>query len=715
MNESAILVETTNTTREAEEVAKWCNSQHLIEKKIASRQIILVLFTLILGILLVFALPRLIEKFDYLGRTDRLPNNQINNATIKIDEINQHEEIFKSELKKLYGEKAVIGKVLDQTEHEIKVINTKLDSRLSEPLTMFRLINVTNFNSISIEDSNSIGIRTVIESKNGTLIAAGFERKRDLNYSKKFLLLLRSTDSGKTWTAERPKVDGERFQGAFSALLQTEDGTLIATAYEEEEPFLNRVLLLRSTDSGKTWTAERLKVDGVNIKGSLSALLQTEDGTLIAAGFEQNLDLSFSEKFLLLLQSTDSGKTWTAERPKEGGERFQGAFSALLQTEDGTLIAAAYEEMFDFRFNKKFLSLFRSTDSGKTWTADRPKEDGARIKGSLSALLQTEDGTVIAAGTEEGEELLQRNVLLLRSTNSGKTWTADRPKEDGKTILGNVDSIIQTNDGKFIAVGYKFGIKNLFDTLVSFTPEVGKFLELTTSDILLLYSNDGKSWTEVLLSSEKNDELHTSFTNLIQTKEGGIVLTRQGYLPLISLTNTEIDTLRNFSLPPELILDTKINSLLTNLVKSNETIKFQSSILTQTENLVYLTNEIIDRQSKATQTFKELTDLLDKALREAEPVKEAGRIATRIAVLGLLIYLVQILLNRYRYHIRLSKFYQGRSQALRLIIADDPNQSLFKKSSLNDLAITLTPETIGFDNIKETPTVFSSTILNDRK
>ena len=69
-------------------------------------------------------------------------------------------------------------------------------------------------------------------------------------------------------------------------------------------------------------------------------------------------------------------------------------------------------------------------------------------------------------------------------------------------------------------------------------------------------------------------------------------------------------------------------------------------------------------QLQATKTFSDVITELDQALRQAEPLREGGQIATRIAIVGLLIYLIQILVNRYRYHLRLSKFYKARAQAL---------------------------------------------------
>ena len=421
-----------------------------------------------------------------------------------------------------------------------------------------------------------------------------------------------------------------------------------------------------------------------------------------------------------MFRSTDSGKTWSSERPREDGKRLKGVLSALVQTEDGTLIAAGSErvgitegsERVGMAEGSEWVGMAEGSEwvgmaEGSEWVG---MPEGSEWVGMPAAF----GGVAMAMafegfGTGLASKLLDKvrgTVILFRSTDSGKTWSSERPKEDKKTISGNVKSIIQTSDGKIIAAGEK--------SPYPLRPYVW-FSTMKDSPYLFLYSDDGKSWTEISLSSKNNDVLHQPFTNLIQTKEGILILTAKRNFPLISLTNTEIETLRNSSFPPDLILETEINVLLTDLEKFNETTKFQTSTLKQTESLIDSTKKLIQQLEQTVEILKELTNSLDSALRDAEPVREVGQIATRIAVIALLIYLVQILLNRYRYHIRLSKFYKGRAQALCLLIADGPNQSQSKISLLNELATTLTPETIGFDKIKETPTVFSSTILNDRK
>ena len=89
-----------------------------------------------------------------------------------------------------------------------------------------------------------------------------------------------------------------------------------------------------------------------------------------------------------------------------------------------------------------------------------------------------------------------------------------------------------------------------------------------------------------------------------------------------------------------------------------------------------------------------VTETLKENLHKANQLREAGLIATRVAILGLLVYLVQIFLSRYRYHIRLAKFYQGRAHALYWFAADEGGTRCLSELGLDDLAQTLTPDDI---------------------
>ena len=79
-----------------------------------------------------------------------------------------------------------------------------------------------------------------------------------------------------------------------------------------------------------------------------------------------------------------------------------------------------------------------------------------------------------------------------------------------------------------------------------------------------------------------------------------------------------------------------------------------------------------NRQQIAVQKVTRANEDLETALRTAEPIRQASWIATRIAVVAILLFLVQIVVNRYRYLQRMADFYHARGQAFRMLADAGP-------------------------------------------
>ena len=111
---------------------------------------------------------------------------------------------------------------------------------------------------------------------------------------------------------------------------------------------------------------------------------------------------------------------------------------------------------------------------------------------------------------------------------------------------------------------------------------------------------------------------------------------------------------------------------------------------------------------------EQLSDNLAKASAEtrgscdrllAERARESVRtpvlistLATRVGALSILVFLVPILINLYRYNFRLSAFFDGRADALEAL-------SLPKigKLTLVDLAVALSPDNLDFGKTPASP------------
>ena len=669
----------------ANEVASWFENQHETEEKSAKHQIRFILVTVLVGILLLLVLPRLIQEIDYLWRTDSMPPKIIEKAMSTQDDMTTIQGKIDNDVDSATKRRVLIEN--DLTAHKTVLSENKniLTDVLSKDLAIFRRVLAPNNN-------DHWTVTKTIEAEDGTLIAAGFEGAVDVGET----LLLHSTD-GRSWTPIRPEESGTRLQGWLHFLLQAEDGTFIAAGFEGAGGF-GKTLLLHSTD-GRLWTPIRPEESGTRLQGSLNSLLQAKDGTFVAAGFE---DMGGFGK-TLLLRSTD-GRSWTPIRPEESGTKLQGHLNSLLQAKDGTFIAAGFEGAVDVG---ETLLLLRSTD-GRSWTPIRPEESGTRLHGRLNTLLQAKDGTFVAAGFEDMGGF--GKTLLLRSTD-GRSWTPIRPEESGTRLQGRLNSLLQAKDGTFIAAGKSILEEAAGMSKSFFVWPFGTFSDFPTA--LLLRSANGRSWTAMRLHKD-GLSLPLALHYVLQTKQGSVIVGGTPGSILKNPSEQEADYIRNeilknLEVSPNLVLSTNIWPQLNEQSESRKKVAILKDDLVQQGKFVKKAEKFSSLQREVAKTIKEVILELDQALRKAELVREAGKTATRIAVVGLLIYLVQIMVNRYRYHLRLAKFYKGRAQALHLIVAVSTGRSPFGNTSLGDLATALSPESIGFDKAPKPPDgVFSS-------
>lgn len=95
-------------------------------------------------------------------------------------------------------------------------------------------------------------------------------------------------------------------------------------------------------------------------------------------------------------------------------------------------------------------------------------------------------------------------------------------------------------------------------------------------------------------------------------------------------------------------------------------------------------------------------------LRQADKAgshwRNASSLIARIAVIALLIYLVNILVNLYRYNMRLAAFYQARRDAIEMALASGADLTSMVQGSLADLATSNTPEEVTFGPRPALPT-----------
>ena len=212
-------------------------------------------------------------------------------------------------------------------------------------------------------------------------------------------VLLRTTDSGATWTAV-PGAPIDEISGV--AFTSVQDGTLVGT--------LGRIY--RTSDGGATWTDVSR-----GTRESLSAVAFVAPTTAVASVAAAGL----------MLRSTDGGVSWTqlatpATQPQRG--------VAFADANVGVSVGDAG-------------SMLRTTNSGANWSA---------VASGTSAGLRAIRFFNASTGLAVGE-----GGTILRTANAGASW---QPVASGVTValnavttVGATQATVGTQDGRVLRSG----------------------------------------------------------------------------------------------------------------------------------------------------------------------------------------------------------------------------------------------------------------------
>ena len=291
-------------------------------------------------------------------------------------------------------------------------------------------------------------IPTLVTAPNGDLIAAIDQRVPncgDLNRSKDInIVIRRSADNGKTWSAIETVVDYPLGKSASdpSMIVDKITGAIFLFFNYmnlDTEKDIYYLQVVKSVDNGKTWTAPK------DITSQIAKPEWHKDFKFITSG--RGIQTSTGKLVhtlvnlkngLYLFGSDNHGETWHfIDTPISPADE-----SKIVELIDGTW-------MINSRVNNKgFRFVHTSSDLGKTWLS---KPDSTLVDPSCNASIIRY--TAIKAGDDKNRLLFanandksdRKNMTIKISYDEGKTWSKGKTIYAGSaayssmTVLANGD------------------------------------------------------------------------------------------------------------------------------------------------------------------------------------------------------------------------------------------------------------------------------------
>ena len=237
------------------------------------------------------------------------------------------------------------------------------------------------------------------------------------------LWITRSTNGGATWSAPtplNPDAATDSKDDSDAQLVTDGAGVWVATWSAGGE-----VVSVRSTDTGASWTAPVTMSIDSHYEG-WPTIATDRAGTWLALWLTDDVDVPGQGTYDLLKmsRSTDGGATWSVAVQPPG--LFAGGVPRLATDRAGNWIAV-WQSSFNAFFDD--IVAARSTDAGASWTVTKltPIDDFG-ILDDHPQVATDGPGSWVAVwssfrsfvGVPRGQD---RDVLIVRSTDGGATWT----------------------------------------------------------------------------------------------------------------------------------------------------------------------------------------------------------------------------------------------------------------------------------------------------
>ncbi|MDE6853519.1 MAG: exo-alpha-sialidase [Muribaculaceae bacterium] len=191
--------------------------------------------------------------------------------------------------------------------------------------------------------------------------------------------------------------------GNYSRLIPLQDGRLLAIA---EIP--GGIGVVFSSDSGATWTEPRIIARGEDrLPYAVPDVIQLSDGTILA-GFNPRPSSPYSEERrfgIRTLYSTDGGETWSEPVHAFDASHLwtEGCWEpSFLELPDGEVHLYFANEYPYPDSGDQQISLIRSNDKGRTWSAPECVSYRAGHRDGMPSAIITDAGEIVVIIEDNG-------------------------------------------------------------------------------------------------------------------------------------------------------------------------------------------------------------------------------------------------------------------------------------------------------------------------
>lgn len=287
------------------------------------------------------------------------------------------------------------------------------------------------------ENTHTFRIPALLQTKSGAILALCEARRATRSdHGDIDLVLRRSDDGGHTWSGIRVLANnGSRTMGNPAPVCDQRTGTIWLPFSEDNK----RVLLISSTDDGKTWSQPRdITKDvlpanwhwvGPGPGHGIQLMVGPRAGRLVVpcwAGVERDVPFGATQ-LSYVMYSDDGGKNWRHGRAATINHSDE---CQVVELDDGRLYMNARSRM-----GKRRRAFCFSADGGQTWSPIR-NDPGMPERSCQGSTLRLGPGLI---GVAHPVDEQARRVLTVRaSRDECRTWPLSRVVDAGAAAYSDM-------------------------------------------------------------------------------------------------------------------------------------------------------------------------------------------------------------------------------------------------------------------------------------